>query len=121
MTTDTFIKRIEGYYGVQYRPVQRPFITQYLELRDERALDHLFGLVIKTFSSQYGKVPDIAVFEDLRNEVIQSLKDERSQQIALPLPSDTISEEARAEVQKGLAMINAMLGTKIPEDAWGDT
>jgi len=118
MTTDTFIKRIEGYYGVQYRPGQRPLIAQYLEQREGRPLDHLFSLIVKTFSSQYGKAPDIAVFEGLRDEVIKSLESEQ-ECLALPPASEELTEDEKRQVRDGLAQINARFGLDIPTDAWG--
>ena len=77
MTLDSFIKKIQGYYGADYPAGQLPYIRTYLSDRTERALDFLFAETLKSFSSQYGKCPDISVFDKLRPDICDRLEQEQ--------------------------------------------
>lgn len=112
MTTESFIRKIEGYYGIQYRQSQRPYMVQYLDKINERGLDYLFAQTIKSFSSQYGKAPDIAVLESYRDEACKML--EQESQLALPPANEELNDADRALVQKALEDLNAMFGISIP-------
>lgn len=83
MTAERFINEIQGYYGDKYSAVQLKYIMQYLSKLNERALDHLFGLTLRGYSGRYGKAPDIAVFEDMRPKVLDSLEDEGRRDVLL--------------------------------------
>lgn len=63
MTVAEFIKAIQEYYG-QYPKGQQKYIVKYLSGITEEQLDLLFEYVIESFSSKYGKVPDIAIFTE---------------------------------------------------------
>jgi len=69
MTMLDFITRIEGYYGAKYPAGQLPYVKTYLAEKTDRALDFIFAETLKTFSSQFGKCPDIAIFEKLRSDI----------------------------------------------------
>lgn len=100
MTTQGFIERCEAYYGTRYTTGQKPYIEKYLDSERPRALDFLFGLCLKTHSAKYGKLPDVAVFEELRPEVIDSLAgDIASQDLQRPALEDNsgyVSDDDRA-------------------------
>jgi len=68
--------KVEAYYGAQYSTGQKPFIVTYLSDRSERALDYTFAETLKYFSSQYGKCPDISIFEKLRGDIQDRLEQE---------------------------------------------
>jgi hypothetical protein len=82
LTLQQFIHKVEAYYGAQYSVGQKPFIITYLSDRSERALDFTFAETLKTFSSQYGKCPDISIFEKMRGEVRDRLEHDYSQNLS---------------------------------------
>lgn len=95
MTLPEFIKAIELYYCQSYPDGQLKLIKLYLEDRTDRALTILFAETLKTFSSQYKTLPDIAIFEGLRGTVIEKLKEDRQGQ--------DLNRLALAEDTEGLA------------------
>ena len=91
MTLERFIESTESYYGQKYPAGQVQLIRAYLEDRTDRALTILFAETLKTFSSQYKTLPDIAIFEGLRGAVIERIKEDRQGQdlTRLALAEDT--------------------------------
>ena len=65
MTAKQFIKKIQEYYG-PYPKGQRQDIADYLFSKPDNYLDKLYIAVRNSFSSTWGKVPDIAIFEKYR-------------------------------------------------------
>jgi len=55
----------QGYYG-EYRLGQKRDVWEYLKAQRPEYLDALKAAVLKGFSSQYGRPPDVAVFEQCR-------------------------------------------------------
>ena len=91
MTMPDFIQRIEGYYGAKYPAGQLPYVKTYLAEKTDRALDFIFAETLKTFSSQFGKCPDIAIFDGLRGEIQGRL--ELEQDFSTPAITDTAGNE----------------------------
>ena len=66
MTYSDFIEAIEGYYGQYERETIKDMVRQYLQRYiPEASLPELYAETLKTVSTQYRSVPDIAVFETL--------------------------------------------------------
>lgn len=65
MTPLEFTEWAQGYYG-DYRQGQKRDIWDYLKVESPEYLDALKAAVLKSFSSQYGKPPDVAIFEQCR-------------------------------------------------------
>jgi len=80
LTTEQFIERIEAYYNTRYPAGQKPYIVKYLGMLSERALDFMFSVCLKNYSAKWGKVPDIAVFEEFRSEVRDELENDTGNQ-----------------------------------------
>ncbi|MCX7023061.1 MAG: hypothetical protein NT080_00395 [Spirochaetes bacterium] len=74
MTAPEYIKWLVGYYG-QVRPGQRKDLATYLRTCAPGYLDQLKDVVMRRFSSQYGKVPDIAVFEKCQHEAYAAVRE----------------------------------------------
>lgn len=66
MTSEEFINAIEQYYGKYENPYQKNVVLEYIraEIVDEE-LPRLYRLTLEGASSQYGKVPDIAVLKKI--------------------------------------------------------
>ena len=69
MDYDGFIHAIEEYYGKYSNPYLRDTVRTYLssEIKSDE-LPKLYRLTLENFSTQYGKVPDIAVFTRIINQ-----------------------------------------------------
>jgi len=92
MTMPDFIQRIEGYYGAKYPAGQLPYVKTYLSEKTDRALDFIFAETLKNFSSQFGKCPDIAIFDKLRSGIQDRLELEQD------LNRPSITEDAGNEI-----------------------
>jgi len=92
MTIPDFISRIESYYGAKYSAGQLPYIKTYLAEKSDRALDFIFAETLKTFSSQFGKCPDIAIFDKLKGGIQDRLELEQN------LSVTAITEDAGNEI-----------------------
>lgn len=78
MTAKEFIADIHEYYGTQYRKgKQRNMIYTYLSKKSSKYLDSLFEVTVKRFSGQYKTLPDIAIFEELTDEVYEDIQARR--------------------------------------------
>ncbi len=62
MTAADFIHEIEAYYGKYDREATKGYVYQWAA-EVEYALDTLWPALLKNFSGQYGKAPDIAALE----------------------------------------------------------
>jgi len=91
LTIQDFMQRIEAYYGVKYSAGQVPYIRTYLADRTERSLDFLFAETLKSFSSQYSRCPDIAIFDKLRGDIQDRLEQEPD--LSIPEITDTAGNE----------------------------
>lgn len=67
MSPKEFIAWLQGYYG-EIPPGQREDLVEYLRPLASTYLAALRESVKRCFSSQYGKVPDIAVFESCKQD-----------------------------------------------------
>ena len=69
MTVYDFITEIEKYYGKYDSDHRREVVREYLRLNiKENEINKLYLLTLENFSTQYGKVPDIAVFTRIINQ-----------------------------------------------------
>jgi hypothetical protein len=62
VTASEFIALVESYYGRYERDAQRAMCLKWA-MEVEYALVEVWSETLRTFSGQYGKTPDIAVFE----------------------------------------------------------
>jgi hypothetical protein len=112
MTQDEFIASIQDYYGQKYPAGQLPFIKKYLATRNETALTMLFGEILKSFSGQYKTLPDVAIFESVRGDVLDDLKEAKGKQDLARLTigeEETATPEQLAELFKSLERIGIKL------------
>jgi len=115
MTKESFLGTLEAYYGQKYPTVQAHFISLYLADRIPRALDMLLSETLKSFSSQYGKLPDIAVFESLRKQVNDDLEaDYAKADLTLPAIEGErerdLTDAEREQVSAALAKLGLTFG-----------
>jgi len=91
-----FIVWIEGYYG-KYPEGQKADIAEYLSTWAESYLVALKTCLKLSYSSQYGRPPDIAVFNSLYGAVIA----EKEKTVpALPAPASGSSEADQEKVKR---------------------
>ena len=105
MTTEGFIKAVEGYYDARYPAGQAPAVRAYVARLSDRALDYLFAETIKIFSSQYGRCPDVAIFERARVEARDRL--EYDQDLTVPAITEDAGNEV--DVSKTIAELDGWL------------
>jgi hypothetical protein len=74
MTMKEFIGWLIGYYG-HIPEGQRTDLVAYLDGLAPSYLAALKGAVMRRFSSQYGKVPDIAVLEECSTEARTGMRE----------------------------------------------
>ena len=105
MTVVECIRTIQGYYG-RYRPTQQTYVQLELERFTPEARRLLVETLIRTYSSRYGTVPDVAdIVEcerkyDIRRKAAPAHK-------ALPAPEPSSAE--RATVAQMLSRFRARL------------
>ncbi len=75
MTAKEFIINIQEYYGLKYRKgKQANMVFTYLSKKSDRFLDFLFETTVSGFSGQYRTLPDIAIFEELKNDAYEDMQ-----------------------------------------------
>lgn len=78
MKTKEFIIKIQNYYGQKYREGEHiELVYKYLNNKNENYLKCLFVATVKNFSGQFKTLPDIAVFEKLKNETYEIIDEQR--------------------------------------------
>ena len=65
-----FLKEVQAYYGMKYDKGTLRYLVGYLEKQKLR-YDILLKETFKTFSGQYKTLPDIAIFEKVKNEYLE--------------------------------------------------
>ncbi|MCK5614013.1 hypothetical protein KAR91_69765 [Candidatus Pacearchaeota archaeon] len=112
MKAQEFFTGIQKYYGSEYlKGIQKDAIGSWLIKKTERYLGFLYKEVLKSFPGQYGKLPDIAVFESLETDVYYEM--DREEQIAdmnrpcLPLQPD--EDDRQEECSAILDKLNAKI------------
>jgi hypothetical protein len=65
---EELLQEFERYYDMTYGKGAQEYIFKYLRRFDELYLDALLDTTILRHSSQYKKLPDIAVFEEFQEE-----------------------------------------------------
>lgn len=120
MKVKDFISGIENYYGKYKSPNMANIVIQYLEKRYYSSeLKQLFDKTIISYTSNYGKPPDIAVFEEVRKkyEIIQfygngerQIPKEEKQRIQIEDNTDTI--DYRKEISELFKNIEGKLKIK---------
>lgn len=72
MTGKEFIVWIEGYYG-PYPLGQQRDVAEYVEKLAPAYLDSLRLALMRSFTSQYKKAPDIAIFEKYQEDALAAM------------------------------------------------
>lgn len=113
MTAIEFVKWAQGYYG-QYPQGQKPDIWNYIKDLSPEYLDALKEALLKTYSSKWGKPPDIAIFEECR-ELAENTMMYRKY---LPEPEgELISPE---EAKRFIAAFNELIERKKVQNGKGE-
>jgi len=89
LTPEQFISKIEGYYA-RYTDLQRKIVSTYIGPLSDQALDFMFAETVKSFETRWGRPPDVATFEGLREAVRDRIE-------ANPIPSDSLQIEDKSE------------------------
>ena len=74
MNAKEFVAKIEQYYGPYPEDFIKGMVFAYVCKQPEDILAELLACLFKGFSSQYGKVPDIAAIEKIKNENGETLR-----------------------------------------------
>lgn len=74
MTASQFVTQVEEYYGKYENDFMRKMVQKYVSGMDEQVLGVLLKQVMLSFSSQYGKVPDIAAIEKVLRDNKDAIK-----------------------------------------------
>lgn len=72
MTGKEFLKWVQGYYA-PYPVGQQMDIVEYISKQPNDFLDALKQVLIKRYSSEYRRAPDVAIFEKLATEASASM------------------------------------------------
>jgi len=73
MTTAEFVQWVQGYYG-KYPEGQKDDLKAYFRDLSPAYFDALRWVLTRRYSSKWGRPPDIAVFEEVKDEVLQRLR-----------------------------------------------
>ena len=101
MNAAQMLKAFQEYYGLQYRPPVARVVMQYLDKLSlgPKMMSRLYAEVLKTVSGKWGKLPDVAMLQ----EVWANLKGDLQHEVppienALPAPeeSDMTQEQREA-------------------------
>ncbi len=114
MTLQEFIRDLQGYYGLAYRPGQQPAIAQYLSVFGPSELQSLYDETLRGVSSAYKTLPDIAAFEEARTRIAQDRLQDRPEiytrfQLSAPEEGTLSRDEVAQQLQK---LANKFSGTK---------
>lgn len=98
MNTITMMANLEAYYGETYGPdngILRIVVQEYLDTLTDPLRREIFQVVIKRVSRSYGKVPDVARFEEAMDEAYERMV---TPELALIEQRVIPTEEERAEM-----------------------
>jgi hypothetical protein len=73
MTAAEFVKWVQGYYG-KYPDGQKDDLKAYFRDLSPDYFDALRWVLTRRYSSKWGRPPDIAVFEEVKGEVVERIK-----------------------------------------------
>ena len=73
MTTAEFVKGVQGYYG-KYPEGQKDDLKIYFRELAPAYFDALRWVLTRRYSSRWGRPADIAIFEELKGEVLERLR-----------------------------------------------
>jgi len=98
MTISEFVSWAQGYYG-PYPEGQRRDVIAYLKDCAPSYLDALKSVLVLKYSSRFGKVPDVAAFEEFKADALD-IHSERVDPTFLQIeaPKDAVSDEEIAEI-----------------------
>lgn len=65
---ERFIHAVQAYYGKYASPLIISMVADWLRRHDNLNLETFFDILTRTFSSQYGKQPDVAILEKTLKE-----------------------------------------------------
>jgi hypothetical protein len=103
MTTREFLEAMQRYYGQAYDPQgEGPAIKAYLDTKRPAYLDALGQVVLLRFSRKWKCLPDIAVFEEHRQEARDRMSEAT---VARQLPAPEAEVQRSAEVGAMLAQL----------------
>ena len=94
MTTEEFLYEVQDYFG-EYSPTQRKYVKIWLEQRTDTERRQVFITLIKTISTQYRQVPDVATLIRIYGGLTDEQKRERILYPVLPPGTDPAEERER--------------------------
>lgn len=106
MTMAEFVQSVQAYYDVKYPAGQRADILAYLRGKSDDYLDALYATCKLRYSAKWKTAPDIAIFEELKEEARGHLRVTRK---ALPEP-ETMPELSQDEIDAIFAEIKKAVG-----------
>ena len=106
MTTETFVRTIQDYYGMTYAPGMGRVIVHYLDSLTDEFRPHLLAETLRTHSATYKALPDVAVFESAKDEARVAMLAERPARllsIEAPKPEELATPEQIEEFNREMA------------------
>ena len=94
MTVTEALQMIEGYYGAYSRPLVRQLVAQELERYSDTAREMLVRELLRSYSTRYGTVPDVAAIVECERAHDIKRKARPARQ-ALPATEPAAADRAR--------------------------
>lgn len=97
MDFGTMVAKFQRYYGGKYQAEHLELLMQDFGDRPPEYLGSIYAVVVRHYSTKWGKLPDIAVITENIGTIREVYNDAISAP-SLPPPAYEISEEEREEV-----------------------
>lgn len=104
MTSIEFVRWVEGYYG-KYPDGQKKDIWEYIDQLTPGYLDALKRAVMRDYSSKWGRPPDIAVFEEVKDEVLERLRYATPPRLQIEEHEEIITPEQAKSLREKFAQL----------------
>jgi hypothetical protein len=104
MTLTEFVKWVQGYYG-KYPEGQRDDLKVYFRDLSPAYFDALRWVLTRRYSSKWGRPPDIAIFEEVKGEVMERLRYSDQPKPLLEEREELISPEQARNLRERFAQL----------------
>jgi hypothetical protein len=99
-----FVKWVQGYYG-KYPEGQKDDLKSYFRDLSPGYFDALRWVLTRRYSSKWGRPPDIAVFEEVKGEVMERLRYSDQPKPLLEEQEELISPEQARSLRERFAQL----------------
>ena len=104
MTAAEFVKWVQGYYG-KYPEGQKNDLKVYFRDLSPAYFDELRWVLTRRYSSKWGKPPDIAVFEEVKDEVLERLRYATPPRLQIEEHEELITPEQAKSLREKFAQL----------------